>query len=99
MTGWTCLLYQANYDIQAHNLPLISEKNSPVVENSKMEKAEHEDKLAGMEELETEHVGDEDKSNEGAQLPEKTDPIPLKIVGTNPESQGSVNVITSSRDE
>ena len=41
-----------------------------------MEKAEHEDKLAGMEELETEHVGDEDESIEGAQLPEKTDPIP-----------------------
>ena len=33
-----------------------------------MEKAEHEDKLAGMEELETEHVGDEDESDEGAQL-------------------------------
>ena len=51
----------------------------PLVENSKMEKAEHKAKLAGIEELETEHVGDEDNSDEGAQLPEETDPLPLTI--------------------
>ena len=46
----------------------------PVVENSKLEKASHEDKLAGMEEREDEHVGDEYDSNERAQLPGKTKP-------------------------
>ena len=51
----------------------------PVGENRKMEKAEHKTKLAGMEELETEHVVDEDDSDEGAQPPEKTGPLPLKI--------------------
>jgi hypothetical protein len=52
----------------------------PVGENRKIEKASHKAKLAGMEELETEHVGDEDISDEGAQLPEKTDPLPLTIL-------------------
>jgi hypothetical protein len=52
----------------------------PVVENRNMEKAELKDKLAGMEELETEHVGDKNNSDEGAQLPpEKTDPPPQTI--------------------
>ena len=46
----------------------------------RIEKASHKAKLAGMEELETEHVGDEDISDEGAQLPEKTDPLPLTIL-------------------
>jgi hypothetical protein len=52
---------------------------SPVVESSKLEIAEHKDKLAGMEVVETEHVGDEEDYDEGAQLPEKTDPLPLTV--------------------
>ena len=51
----------------------------PVGENRKMEKAEHKAKLAAMEELETEHIGDEDDSDEGAQPPEKPDHLPLTI--------------------
>ena len=46
-----------------------------IVKGEKLSKA----KLTGIEELETEHVGDEDDSDEGTQPPEKPDHLPLTI--------------------
>merc|ERR1719341_2782023 len=51
----------------------------PVVEDRKKEKADNEDKLVGMEELDTEHVGDVGGFDTEAKLLENTDPFPVTI--------------------